>query len=380
MKNEPRIEIQYLVDFELEFTPDLKNSLGESNLLSNPQNLNDDIAVSGFKGFHLSGGGKDSNGNDIGCLLDGSYRFYDPIIKYNGLIGNENSVKVGNSNIFTIPQKIEIETMYENTYLKSLLIYFDNDCQEYATKLRFNNAVETNKIMVNNKLLFMRNFGENSTLTSTNVEFLEWSKENSLVKISKIKTGFTGIYTPMQIRDLFYSNDKFSDENQLRFGVSLQTANISLYDKDGSIMTLYEARLFFKNVRVLIYIDNIVEADLLLDNKSSNNTINYWEFNCKDILSYKLEEKLPIMGVQVDSGGTPIPKSLKYMLEYALAGVSNPVIYDSGLESELDNIVIPIAFIRPNQTRYDLLLKIAQVGLLRIYTDANANIIISRGL
>ena len=85
----------------------------------------------------------------------------------------------------------------------------------------------------------------------------------------------------MQIRNLFYSNDKFSDENQLRFGVSLQTTNISLYDKDGSIMTLYEARLFFKNIRVLIYIDNIVEADLLLDTKSSNNTINYWEFDCK---------------------------------------------------------------------------------------------------
>ena len=125
MKNEPRIEIQYLVDYELEFTPDLKNSLGESNLLSNPQNLNDDIAVNGFKGFHLSGGSKDSSGKDIGCILDGSYKFYDPVIKYNGLLGNENSVKSGNANVFTTPQKIEIETMHENTYLKSLLIYFD---------------------------------------------------------------------------------------------------------------------------------------------------------------------------------------------------------------------------------------------------------------
>ena len=184
----------------------------------------------------------------------------------------------------------------------------------------------------------------------------------------------------MQIRDLFYSNDKFSDQEELRFGVSLQTANIKLYDKDGAIMTLYEARLFFKNVRVLIYIDNVVEADLLLDTKSSNNTINYWEFDCKDILSYRLEEKLPIMGVQVDSGGVPIPKSLKYMIDYTLAGVSNPKIYDIGLEEELEGIMIPIAFIRPNQTRYDILLKIAQVGLLRIYTDKDANIIISRGL
>ena len=380
MKNEPRIEIQYLVDFELEFIPDLKNSLGESNLLSNPQNLNDDVAVNGFKGFHLSGGSKDSDGNDIGCILDGSYKFYDPIIKYNGLLGNQVSEKSDDVNIFTTPQKIDIETMYPNTYLQSLLIYFDRECNEYATKLRFNNSVETDKILINNKLLFMRSFGENSTLTSTNVEFLEWSKENSLVKISKIKTGFTGIYTPMQIRDLFYSNDKFSDQEELRFGVSLQTANIKLYDKDGAIMTLYEARLFFKNVRVLIYIDNVVEADLLLDTKSSNNTINYWEFDCKDILSYRLEEKLPIMGVQVDSGGVPIPKSLKYMIDYTLAGVSNPKIYDIGLEEELEGIMIPIAFIRPNQTRYDILLKIAQVGLLRIYTDKDANIIISRGL
>ena len=86
MKNEPRIEIQYLVDYELEFIPDLKNSLGEDNLLSNPQNLNDDIAVNGFKGFHLSGGSNGVGGEDVGCLLDGSYRFYDPLTKYNGLL------------------------------------------------------------------------------------------------------------------------------------------------------------------------------------------------------------------------------------------------------------------------------------------------------
>lgn len=380
MKNEPQVEIEYLVDYELEITPNLKNSLEESNLFSNPLNLNDDKKVNGFKGFHLSGGdGVDSNGTDIGCHLDGSYQFYDPIKLYNGLLGNELSTESGGAYIFTIPQTLTIATKYANTYLKSLIIYFDKACDEYATKLKFNNAVETDKIFVNNSLTFMRSFGEDSTLTTTECEISEWSKLNSLVKISKIKTGFTGIYTPMQLKELFYTNDKFSDENELRFGVSLQTANISIYDKDGMITALYNANLFFKNINVVIKVDGIIESQFVLDVKNSNNTISYWEFDCKDILSYKLDEIIPTLGVQVDGSGNPVSKSLKYILDYVLTGISSEVIYDEDLETELESIMIPVVFIQANQKRYDVLLKIAQVGLLRIFTK-NSIIYISRGL
>ena len=137
MYNEPQIEIEYLVDYELSVTN------GEDfNELSDISNIDENISnLSGKKGFHLSGGTMDAISGEVsGVLLDGTYTFYKSNAKaYNGIIGNELS---GQDYTFH-NQYIDISTTNENTYIKSIIIYFDptisvnSEVSEFATKMSF---------------------------------------------------------------------------------------------------------------------------------------------------------------------------------------------------------------------------------------------------
>lgn len=99
----------------------------------------------------------------------------------------------------------------------------------------------------------------------------------------------------------------------------------------------------------------------------------------KDALSYKLSDKVMVLNVPLDANNDPIPKSLNWIIKYVL-GDAYTLVYDTGLEEQLENIMIPVPFINGGQTQYDLLLKCCQVGLLRMFTDKNGNLNISKGV
>lgn len=382
MNNEPKVEIEYLVNYDLEFSGN--SALNEK---SDASSLNDiDARLVGKKGLHLCGGGVDASGEVYGCVLDGTYTFYESAKKsYKGIMGDCLS---GEDYGFAEPQYIDIGTKYDNTYIKSLVVYFDGVAKEYATQISFSNGVNADGTanplyngatkIKNNRLVFMYNFGENSTLKSVRMNIERWSKKVALVKVLKIVTGYTGIYTPATLNSLSYSDNKFADEEQLRFGVSLQSADLQVIDKNGEIKVLYDNGLFYKNIKVNIYIDDILDGTYRMDVKKGT-TQSLWDFDLKDALSFRLEDKLTVINVSVGENGLPIARSLNWFIRYAV-GTSFNIIYDEGLEAELDQIMIPIPFVKPGQTRYDLLLKCCQVGLLRMYSDKYENLIISRGL
>lgn len=370
MINEPKVVIKYLANYELEVTGTIDESI------SKPKNLTDDDNISGKKGFHLNGGYYDSDlDEDVGTLMNGTYTFYDKDNMYNGLIGTSMS----NENYtFDEPQYLIVSVTQPNTYIKSLLIYFDTTAKEIATKISFSNEPST--IYTNNKYIFMHSFGEDSTLTSVRVNFLEWSKRNATIKILKIKTGYTAIYDPFTIRDIYYTRDKFSDADNLKFGVTLQEASFKINDYDGMISDLYNSDLIFKNVQVQLYIDNSLEGLYIIDNKNSDNTIDYWTFDCKDLPAIRMSDTLNAMNIEVDENNVPIPKSLKYIIEYAIGGVINIVYENSELEEELDNTIINVPFISSGKTREDVLTMCCQIALLRMYSDKNGNLVIARGI
>lgn len=430
MVNNPEVKIEYLVDYELTITSNFDNGM------SNPIDINNDNKKIGKKGFHLSGGSVDDITNEVsGCIMNGTYTFYDDVKKYKGLLGDSLSrddYLFLKSSDYTSYTGIELqsivdnatssspstfsgycsedstnfdaETVYKftlvddtyeydilernpyinitmkqsNTYLKSLIIYFDNIANEYAKKIVFSD--NPSKVYNNNKLVFMRSFGEDSELTSTKVLFTEWSKKNALAKILKIKTGLSITYDVYSLKKIYYTRDKFSDVSNLKFGVSKQVADLEILDNDGVIKELYDKDLMFKNIQVKIYIDGILEGSYIVDVKEGQNIVNYWSFDCKDILSLKLDEIIPLMNIPVDENNDPVSKTLLYFIHFALQNSSINTIYDDGLEDELDNIIIPVAFVNPNQTRYDLLLKCCQVGLLRMYSNKFGDLIISRGV
>lgn len=379
MINEPQVVIKYLVNYDIEVTGTIDESI------SNPTNLTGDDNVLGKKGFHLNGGYYDNVlQQDVGTLMNGTYTLYDENKMYNGLVGTEMS----NDNYeFDTPQYLTISTTEPNTYIKSLFIYFDNVAGEIATRLSFSNPVPSTAtnvnpatIYANNKYIFMHSFGENSELTSVRVNFLEWSKKNATVKILKVKTGYTATYDPFTIRDIYYTKDKFSDTDNLKFGVTPQEATLKINDYDGMIMDLYNSDLIFKNIQVQVYIDGNLECNYIIDSKSSDNTIDYWTFDCKDLPAIRMSDTLNAVNVEVDSSGTPIPKSLKFFIDYAIGGVINVIYEDEQLEQQLESTMIKVPYISAGKTREQVLTMVCQIALLRMYSDKYGNLLVTRGI
>ena len=215
MINAPKIEIKYLLDYTLSFT-----NYSEQNAQANLSNLNSDRKFKGKKGLHLCGGSVDDDTGEVsGCPLDGTYTFYaSGSQSYDGYLGNCLS---NNNYEFSTPQTLTFTATNTGTYIKSILIYFDGVAGEYATELYFTNAIKENGTtdsrytsafrIKNSKNLFMYSFGENSDIKTITLNIAKWSKKNALVKIIKIKTGYTGLYDYGSIKSLKWDDNKFSD-------------------------------------------------------------------------------------------------------------------------------------------------------------------------
>ena len=189
MENAPRVEIKYLIDYELTFT-----NLSEQNHQSNIENLNGDVNFKGKKGLHLCGGSVDENTGEVsGCILDGTYTFYKSTnASYNGFLGDCFS---SNSYTFSTPQTITFKTKNPGTFIKSILVYFDSIANEFATELYFSNAKNaqggtiskytSNFRIKNDKTLFMYSFGQDSEITEITLNIAKWSKKKAFVKITR---------------------------------------------------------------------------------------------------------------------------------------------------------------------------------------------------
>lgn len=390
MNNAPQVKIQYLVNYDLEISgQDGVSGLDTSdlNLLSDLSNINNqDARLRGKKGLHLNGGSIDEvTGEVTGTLLDGTYTFYSDSEKsYKGIIGNELS----NDNYrFDSPQYITIKAKNDNTYIRSLLIYFDPIATEYATEISFSNAKKydpetdsevddityiSSKVYKNDRLVFIHNFGENSTLKQVQININKWSKKNSLMKILKIVTGYTGIYDKTNLMKFDFTINKTNDAQQLRFGVSSNNCTIDVLDNDLMIDTLYKKDLIYKNIEVRIAVDNISQGVFYLNEKNSEKGSNEWIFNCIDKLEMLRNLKRPMMNIA--------DRSLYEIINYIISGLSLNIEWENEAKAYCENIRINKSYFEANQTIYNLLLKCCQIGLLRIYVDRNDKIRVTSGV
>lgn len=320
MNNAPEVKIEYLVNYDLVISgqdgvSDLKSS--DLNILSDLTNINNqDAKLSGKKGFHFSSGAiNDTTGEESGVLLNGAYTFYDDTQSaYKGIMGDSLS----NDNYeFGTPQYITIRAKNENTYIRSLLIYFDpetsfidaegNNVIERASSVSFSNAKkydiesgESNvdapeynsiKPIPNTDNVFMWNFGQEGTLTEIRININKWNKKNSLMKILKIVTGYTGVYNKTNIMKLDFNINKTNDVEQLRFGVSSNECVVDVLDNDLMINTLYRKELIYKNVEVRISIDDVIQGMFYINEKNSKKGSNEWIFDCVDRIQFVKEIK-----------------------------------------------------------------------------------------
>ena len=372
MINKPKIVIEYLVDYELNISMSAENT----HELSNPTNINGDNKIQGKKGFHLSGGSVDAvTGEVSGCILDGTYTLYSAKNKYQGLMG---TVLSNDNYEFSTPQYIHIETANSNTYIKSLIIYFDDVANEYATMISFANAKKyddtTGEIIddttispttkyVNNKTIFIKNFGQDSRLTSVDCYFDKWSKKNSLMKVLRVKTGFTGNYEYGDINKISFNQDLFSDFNDLKFGVTCNPASVTIIDRNDIIKDLYDKDLIYNNVEVRIYVDDELQNTVYINSKQGSNGSNDWTFECVDLAELSKNSKVDIL---------QITENMKIIdiIKFALRNTGYEIEIADDVVDRI-NYAVPKAFLRANQSVYDVLLQCSQIALLRIYVRDN---------
>ena len=376
MENAPKVEIKFLVDYELLF-----NNYSEKHDQSDMSNLNIDTNFKGKKGLHLCGGSVDDETGEVsGCVLDGTYTFYKSTSNgYKGYMGNCLS---NNNYTFSTAQYIDFSTKYSGTYIKSILIYFDTVANEFPTELYFSNAKNENGSTVskysslykikNNKTVFMYSFGEDSQITSIRLNISKWSKKNAFVKILKIKTGYTGVYDYSTLKSLKWDNDMFSDETELQFGISSNTASVEIFDNDDIIDELYAKNLIFQNVTMRIYIDGAYQGEFYIDTKNNERGSDIWNFECIDFFERIKDDIVPMMQIQ---NNMPLTKVISWVLDKK--GIDYE--YAEGVYDVCYAYKIPQAYIKSQQTIYEVLLKVCQVGLLRIYVT-NGKLRITRGI
>ena len=378
MENAPRVEIEFLVNYELTFT-----SYSEKHDQSDMSNLNIDTNFKGKKGLHLCGGSVDEETGEVsGCVLDGTYTFYKSTSNsYNGFMGN----CLSNDNYgFSTAQYIDFSVKHEGSYIKSILIYFDTVANEFPTELYFSNAINEDGTSVskysslykikNNKTIFMYSFGEDSQIVSIRLNISKWSKKNAFVKILKIKTGYTGIYDYASLQSLRWDNDKFSDETELTFGISSNKASVEIFDTEDIIDELYAKNLIFQNVMAKIYIDDIYQGSFYIDEKNNDRGDEVWTFDCIDFFERKKDDIVPIMQIDT-SGNCNLTKIISWVCDRA--GIE--VEYTDEAKAACDAYKIPRAYIKSQQTVYEVLLKVCQVGLLRMYVSLG-KLRITRGI
>ena len=379
--NSPKIEITYLADIELSYSANtLSHELGRpSDVFSDKITVDGaEVQKYGKKGFFLSGGSVNENTQEVsGCIMDGSYQFFDSKEKYPGILGN---VLSGDDYTFASEQSITVSPKYTGSVIRDIVLVFDEVAGEYATHSRFSS--EPNTTYRNNRLTFIKVFSSDIS-DSVKVIFDKWSKKNSLAKLKQIKTGITGEYDYRTIKSMDFSNEKISNEEEVSFSVTSQYCDISLIDKDGVIQSLHEASLIHDNIVAQIYLVDTAASGLetktkigefVLQSYENEKGSSVWNFTLVD----KLEKFKDIVVEPHEVEKMTIYEVVNYALERI--GFGSSISWGSSAEAHCKSVVIPNAWIEPNQYAFDVLCKCCEVGLLRIFIQPTGEVRIERGL
>lgn len=326
--NSYKVEIDLLPGSTLDYQSNL------SNVLSSAVNELNNYKTKGFKGFFFSGGDASTNS---GCWLDGSYKFFDSVIKYPGLLGNALSQADGT---FLTEQYIQTTG---GTLFYNLTFVFDRIAGEYATE-----------ILIGGTLYYNYDYTFSVKCSgSTKVVFNKWSKPNSVVKILTMKYGFTLLCDKLTIQNLRYSNSIVAGNDILTFGILVQSGSLKVRDL-GILKALNDSSILDKGVAVRILIDDAVEQRFITTDYSSTDLETIWTIQMSDdIISWENEQ------FEVLDYAT---RTLKEIVDILIPGL----VYDDGLDTLLQAFTIPNSFL-VSSTKWQAVVKCCQVGLFRIY-------------
>lgn len=382
--NSPKIVIRYVVGAEISMS---QTSIFDNNDFSRAGSITkntfdmggEEIQKYGKKGFFLSGGAVDPvTREESGCIMNGSYKFFDDVEKYPGIVGR---VLSGDNYKFSSPQYVRVTTVNTGDVITALSIHFDNVAGEYATEIIFSN--EPNKIYKNQKYVFAKTFKSEDNITSVDITFNKWSKKNSVAKLLKVTTTIIGEYDYSTIKSMDFSNEKISNEEEVSFGVTSQFCDISLIDRTGEIQALHDAHLLEGDILAKIYLVNSFEdgtqeetniGTFYLSTYENEKGSNVWDYSMID----QLEKLKNIVVDPLEVGSRTIKQITDFILQKL--GLSGSTSWSADAASYCSSITVPNSWIEPNQYAFDVLCKCCEVGLLRIFIDQVGGVRVERGL
>lgn len=336
--------------------------------VSNTDNIHTKMST-GAKGFQLS-----TSGDKTLCTLDGAYRFF-PAQGYSGIVTYAVS---GDDGLFNVVDLPEIEMQIQSYKFKYLYIVFDVASNEYATKMA---------LLINGKAFTITNsdafcvintsdYVDTSTENSYDVtiQILEWSVPNASAKISYVASTYTDIFPGNTIRKFTCSENSLNNQVYAQAGIVEQYADIILYDRYKRIQDEIMRGNALSNIDVSIFaIDETGEEIPLgtykIDTWDTDAADNSVSITCNDPSANF--DKIFIKELPVKS------RSITEMLQELFSYVPN---YQWQFEStgytkgHCGRIYTPDNWFKAG-TLLDLLNKVCNLGLLRIYWSSGVFIV-----
>lgn len=380
--NFPKVVIRYLAGVQISCSATtLKNDLSrESELTSEEFKVGyNNVAKYGKKGFYLSGGCVEEPTQEVsGCLMDGTYTFFDNAEKYPGIVGTELSK---DDYTFASEQSITVATVNSTDCITAISVKFDDVAGEYATDIKL--STEPNTVYKNRRYAFIKTFSEKDNVKSVKITFVKWNKKNSLAKVLKVTTSITGEYDYRTIKSLSFSDEKISNEEEVSFGVTNQFCDIGLIDKTGDINALHEANMLDGDAVAQIYLVNIDDNGEKEETQIGSFTLSTYENEKGTVLwNFSLVDKLEKIKDIIVEPHEVEKMTIKQITDYVLEklGFNGSIYWEMEASRYCSSVVIPNAWVEPNQYAYDMLCKCCEVGLLRIFINPDGNVRIERGL
>lgn len=320
----------------------------------------------GARGFQLS-----SSTDSPVSVLDGSSTAF-PSTGYPGIITSELSAADGTCDI-SIPFTLTGSTP-DNLYIE-----FDHASKEYATDILLTNNYNTWGITrSNNKEMLLIIPLASMYLPSTlnGVQFTlritKWSKGNSSIKITRLSSYYSTIFTGRDIISTSNSENSFDSQMQITPGICEQYIDTQLYDRNGTLKTFAQSGKLTPD-----YVINISAIDGEDVYEMGSYIISEWNFNGTDsVVGVSGRDKSHLFEKINTVRSTIADRTLDALITILFAQAADvPWRYqDTETQERCQSILIPDNWYLASDL-YTMLNKICALGMLRIYWFVDAFII-----
>lgn len=177
-------------------------------------------------------------------LWGGKYDGYNSSnISENGKIQGETGYE------FTTPPEIAIAAA-SGKKIHSVIIWFDETYNEYATKLSFT-ADNGTPVIINNHRLFVVHHFEPAAY-EVSIKIIAWNKPCRCAKIRRIHTSYKREFNADRIVNFNASAEDRPDPGKIEYGLSSQFGSIELLDIDNDFEILNEYALLQDNQPITV--------------------------------------------------------------------------------------------------------------------------------